>query len=256
MSELHPISLAIQEPPNGATFVAAGTATTVGVTLRGAIVATSFPDPAALHRTWYSSLQGDVGRADVVSATLAVGSHILTYTAKDKDDATVPQNQLADLYRSVEHMGAAGGPPNPPPASGPPCVVHVFVANMVAPAPATTTLSVAAPVLEAQAPIQWAQFPDFLQPDPVYQAVNRVRYRWIFRRVSPAGGPIELNTQNGAALRLLPSDGTVPVSRLRYTGTLPGTLVVGQAYTVTLRVEDLQNSAVGHEVTRTVTVVA
>jgi hypothetical protein len=256
MSELHPISLAIQAPSNGSTVVAAGTATTVAVTLRGSIVATTFPNPAALTRTWYSSLQSELGRADVVNASLAAGSHIVTYTVKDKNDSGVPPAQLAALYQSVEHIGTAGGPPNPPPASGPPCVIHVFAANMVAPAPTTTTLSMATPMLEAQAPLQWAQFPALTQPDPNYHAVNRLRYRWIFRRVSPAGSPVELNTQGGAALKLLAANGTIPVARLHYTGSLPNTLVVGQAYTVTLRVEDLQNSAVGHEVTRTVTLVA
>jgi hypothetical protein len=255
MSTLAPISLVIQAPTHRQSFVGAGVATSVNVTLRGAITATTFPNPAALLRTWYSSLQGSIGTTDIVSVDLAVGSHIITYTAKDKSDVGVPPAQLADLYRSVQHIGAAGGPPDPPPANGEPCVIHVLIANMLAPGAGVTTLSKSNPVLEAQAPLQWAKYPQYSEPDPNYHAVNQVRYRWFFQRVSPVGPVIELDVQGGNALRLQPPSGTLP-SRLRFMGALPAALVTGAAYTVRLRVEYQDNSALGHQVARVVTLVA
>ena len=257
MSTLEPISLVIQQPTHEQSFVGAGTATSVGVTLRGVITHTAFPNAAGLFRTWYSSLEGDVGQTDIVLRELSVGSHIITFMAKDKSDAGVPPEQLADLYQSVQHMGAAGGPPDPPPAHGNPCVIHVLIANMLAPSPGVTTLSKANPLLEAQAPLQWATYDQYLVPDPNYHAVNKVRYRWFFQRVSPVGPAIELDVQGGNALRLIaPSNTVVPPPRLRFIGALPAVLVIGAAYNITLRVEHRDHSALGHQVTRTVTMVA
>ena len=47
-----------------------------------------------------------------------------------------------------------------------------------------------------------------------------------------------------------------PPARLRYAGPLPAALVVGQQYTVTLRVEHMDDETQGHTATRTVTIVA
>ena len=257
MSTLEHISLVIQEPTHQQSFVGVGAAASVNVTLRGAITATSFPNPAALFRTWYSSLQGDVGHTDTVTAGLSVGSHIVTFTAKDKSDIGVPPEQLANLYKSVQHIGAAGGPPNPPSANGDPCVIHVLIANMLAPGVGVTTLSRSNPLLEAQAPLQWATYDQYVEPDPNYHAVNKVRYRWFLQRVSPVGPVMELDVQSGNALRLIaPSNTVLPPPRLRYIGAMPAALVIGAAYSVTLRVEHHDHSALGHQVTRVVTMVA
>ena len=164
MSDLKPITLRIQEPIHGQIFVATGAAATVTVTLRGEIIATAFPSPAALVRKWYSSLvDHPLGTTDQITAALPVGSHIITFTVKDKNEDGVPPAQLANLFKSVEHIGAAGGPPDPPPADGKPCVIHVLIANMLSPAkvPANSpppSLSKTGAVLEAQAPLQWGKY--------------------------------------------------------------------------------------------------
>ena len=143
---------------HGQVVVGAGAATTANVTLQGRIVATTFGNPAGLFRKWYSSLGKDVlGTSDQLVAPLAVGSHTITYTVKDKNEDGVPPAQLEALFKSVEHIGATGGPPDPPPADGRPCVVHVLIANMVAPLNGAN-LSKANAVLEAQAPLQWGKY--------------------------------------------------------------------------------------------------
>lgn len=259
MSTLEHIGLVIQEPTHQQSFVGTGTQTSVTVTLRGAITHTTFPNPAGLFRTWYSSLQGDVGQLDTVTAGLPVGSHIITFMAKDKSDAGVPPEQLADLYKSVQHIGAAGGPPEPPPANGDPCVIHVLIANMLSPvllpSPNVPDLSKSNPLLEAQAPLQWATYAEYLVPDPNYHAVNKIRYRWFFQRVSPVGAAIELDVQGHNALRLIPPNSSAQLPRLRFIGELPAALITGTAYNVTLRVEHRDNSALGHQMTRMVTIV-
>ena len=173
VSTLEHISLVIQAPTHQQSFVGVGTETSVDVTLRGAITHTTFPNPAGLFRTWYSSLQSDVGHTDTITVGLSVGSHIMTFTAKDKSDMGVLPEQLATLYKNVQHIGAAGGPPNPPPDGGAPCVIHVLVANMLAPGAGVTTLSRSNPVLEAQAPLQWATYDRYVEPDPNYHAVTK-----------------------------------------------------------------------------------
>ena len=254
MSTLAPISLVIHTPTHEQSFVGTGAVTSIDVTLQGEITATAFPNPAALFRTWYSSLQGSIGHTDTVTVGLQVGSHIVTYMAKDQSEEGVPPAQLADLYKGVQHIGAAGGAPEPPPANGDPCVVHVLLANMLAPGAGVTTLSKSNAVLEAQAPVQWAKYDQYTELDPSYHAVNKLRYRWLFQRLSPPQPVIELEVQGGKALRLIaPSDTVAPPPRLRFTGALPATLTIGATYAVTLRVEHQDNSALGHQIARVVT---
>ena len=153
MAELNPIDLQIDQPVHGQIVVGSGAATTVNVPLAGRIVATSSANAAALFRKWYSSLAADpLGTSDQLTASLAAGSHTITYTVKDQNEDGVPAGQLEALFKSVTHMGAGGGPPDPPPADGRPCVVHVLVANLLTPAN-NANLSKANAVLEAQAPL-------------------------------------------------------------------------------------------------------
>ena len=259
MAELNSITLEIQQPLHGQVVVGAGVATTANVALQGHIVATTFGNPPGLFRKWYSSLGKDVlGTSDQLVAPLAVGSHTITYTMKDKNEDGVPPAQLEALFKSVEHIGATGGPPDPAPADGRPCVVHVLIANMVTPANGAN-LSKANGVLEAQAPLQWGKYVDgagvYPERDPAYTAVNKVRYRWFFTRVNPPGARIELDVQGGNAMVLVPPASNSEVPRLRYSGALPPGVVVGQQYVVTLRVEHADDATQGHEVARTVMIV-
>ncbi len=281
MSELHQIGLAIQQPVHEQVFVGVGSATTVTVPLRGSVVATTFPNPAALFRKWYSNLATDpLATTDQASAALAVGSHVITYTVKDKNEDGVPSAELEALFNSIEHVGASGGPPQPPPADGRPCVIHVLIANILAPAEGAV-LSKAGAILEAEAPLQWGKYvedtpndapPDQRRPaveyperDPAYHAVNKLHYRWSFQRLAGADAPIHLGAQAENVMVLIPPHRALqnpavpqvdPPPRLRYKGPLPAALVAGQQYTVTLRVEHIDNPAQGHAVSRTVTIVA
>lgn len=259
MVELHPIGLEIQQPLHEQVVLGAPAATTANVALQGTVVATTFGNPAGLFRKWYSSLGKDVlGTSDQLVVPLAVGSHTITYTVKDKNEDGVPAAQLEVLFKSVEHIGATGGPPEPPPADGRPCVVHVLIANMVTPLNGAN-LSKANAVLEAQAPLQWGKYVDgaavYPERDTAYAAVNKVRYRWFFTRVNPPGARVELDVQGGNAMVLVPPASGGEVPRLRYSGALPPAVVVGQQYVVTLRVEYADDAAQGHETARTVTVV-
>lgn len=265
MGELNRIGLRIVEPAHGRVFVAVGAATTVSVPLRGEIVATTFPHPAALFRTWYSSLGADpLGTADQATASLPVGSHVIAYVVKDRNEVGVPPNQLEALFKSVEHIGAAGGPPDPPPADEKPCVVHVLAASILVPPNAQNpTVSKGNAILEAQAPLQWGKYVQgagaYPDRDPAYHKVNKVRYRWFFTRLNPAGPRIELDVQGGNAMTLIPPHDDPPPKvdpppRLRYAGPLPAALVVNQQYMLTLRVEHADNPDQGHEMSRTVTI--
>jgi len=269
MSALNPISLAIRQPVHAQSFVATGAATTVTVPLRAEIVATTAAAPAALFRKWYSNLAAEpLGALDQINAVLSVGSHTITYTVKDKNEDGVLPAQLEPLFKSIEHFGATGGPPVPPPADGKPCVIHVLVANLLTPVN-LGNLSKASAVLEAEAPLPWGKYVKdaFVYPerDPNYHATNKVRYRWFFRRIAPAGPVLELDVQGGNAMTLIPPHPASaapplpkvdPPPRLRYSGALPAAVVVGQQYSVTLRVEHADTPAQGHEVSRTVTIVA
>jgi hypothetical protein len=120
------------------------------------------------------------------------------------------------------------------------------------------TLSKSAPVLEAQAPLQWATYPAYTAKNPDYHAVNKVQYRWLFRPVAtPPSSNVELDLAGDTLLQLIPPATSGEVPRLRYTGSLPDSLVtVGNSYIVTLRVQELGTNAMGHEVARTVTMTA
>jgi hypothetical protein len=149
------------------------------------------PPSAVLHFRWYSSLPNAPGgppplvrppdldkvalapqsTARECTASLLVGSQAITLAVKD-----APGDAEADL-KTVRHAGSTGGDPKAPS----PCVVHVLVADSRVPAPSTA----ATPVTANRAAGLWAQAPPSW-PDPAYQALNRLVYRWSFR---PASGP-------------------------------------------------------------------
>ncbi len=265
MTTLTEVQLRINVPPGQETTVAgAGVQTAVSVTLTGEVLSTGH---GTLYLKWYSSLQSELAMAPMpetgprswtITAALPVGSHVVTLTAQDKSDAGVDPADLGALYKSMEHMGSAGGPPPPPPLAGDPRIVHVLVANMVSPAPGTLTLSKSAPLLEAQAPLQWARYPAYTEKDPEYHTVNRVRYRWFFRpAAAPPASDVELDLGGDSLLQLIPPAASGEVARLRVMGSLPDALVtVGGSYRVTLRVQHRDNDGMRHEVSRVVSIVA
>ena len=122
------IQLRIIEPQNGTAFPGVSS-----VHLRGSLESSGHHP---LFYKWYSSLNAPIDPANTAlnqpgdnpldfAATLKLGSHVITFTAKD-----TPSDSQADL-RSAQDMGMAGRH-LPPPAV--PCVIHVLLANMVAPA--------------------------------------------------------------------------------------------------------------------------
>jgi hypothetical protein len=257
------VTLAILNPAHNALIV--GPAAAAAVQLQGQVTDSA---PATLFYKWYDSLYSPAGissAADApkaalnfpnhgpaalnfpVPASLAIGSHTITLTAKD-----VEGDSLAEV-ESVQEAGMAGGPAADNVAS--PCVIHVLVATMLAPAISgpVPTLGKAGSTLEAQAPLKWS--------DANYQAVNRVRFRWRFE--PPGGGapvaglpPLAAGeaaiAQFQQQLHFGPPDGGHLVPFVRYQGPLPAELVVGNSYRLVLRVEDTNPPHTGHEVSRLV----
>lgn len=198
------------------------------------------PGPAGLFFKWYSSLSPDpLSTVLDFTASLKTGSHIITFTAKDVAGDSVP-----DL-KSVQRAGFAGGPT----IAQTPCIVDVFLANMVLPAADGDVLSKAAATLSVEVPAAWGH--------PDYQAVNHLQFRWRFAPAGPPagrpGGELVPAANQVTFREVQQSDpgGTPP--QLIYTGPLPAALATGN-YTITLRVEDTQDNSTGHEVSRTVAV--
>ena len=244
------IQLRIIEPQNGTAFPGVSS-----VHLRGSLESSGH---RPLFYKWYSSLNAPIDPANTAlnqpgdnpldfAAALKLGSHVITFTAKD-----TPSDSQADL-RNAQDMGMAGGPPSPPPAV--PCVIHVLLANMVAPAHDGDQLSKTG-TLRAEAPYKWGRKrPDgSIENDPDYHLINRIAYRWIF---TPSGAPAGRATGNLALNAddltfFLPGQvSNVPVVQYHGGLPLPGPNDLG-TYTVTLRVEDAQNPATGHQVDRQV----
>lgn len=234
------VKLAILEPQNGQRFV--GPSQT-NVRMRGNVLSAGH---GTLHYRWYGGASGALNTPSDnpldLTKPLAVGSHVLTFTAKDK-----PGDAVEDL-KAVREAGMAGGPPEEGVEA--PCVVHVFVAEIVEPA-AGAPLSRAGGTLTAVAPEQWGKLVDLKDPDSGYEPngdyheVNRIRYRWRFQPSGPPAG--RASGELVPSVQQLAFDVTEddpPV--VRYQGPLPGGLGSG-SYTLTLRVEDKGGPAVGHE---------
>jgi hypothetical protein len=243
------VALQILEPANGATFTGPAP-----VRLRGQMT----PVPGVtLFPKWYSSLEApnppgspipDGGSPLDFTTPLGTGTHVISFTVKD-----VAGDDKASL-QTVTHAGMAGGPVTSQNPSG--CLIHVFTAEIVAPA-LNATVSKAAPALTAVAPRAWGRRigqTSTYEPDQDYHARNQLRVVWRFAPFgAPAGRASALLTPALAELRFDPAAGPKPV--VVYTGTLPGALGTG-AYDMTLRVEFIANPAVGHEATRRVSLTA
>lgn len=250
------VNLAILEPQHQAKLTGV-----TKVRLRGNVLSTGH---RPLFFKWYSSLNipsdpNNPALKDLTNnppqnpldfeTSLKVGSHVLTFTAKD-----VPSDSLNNL-KTAQDAGMAGGPP---PAAKTPCLIHLFLASMIAPNPIapTPTLSKASSLLEAEAPVQWGRKKEGIniyEPNPDYHQINQIRYRWRFTPLgTPAGRPSADLVPTGEQLTFDPT-GAVPL--VRYQGALPGVLAIGN-YTLTLRVEDIKDSSVGHEISRNVVITA
>jgi hypothetical protein len=176
------------------------------------------PDPvadSALHRP--SNPETEVAKP------LEVGTHVLTFTAKD----VVGEDQTA--IAAVTEAGMAGGPVGTPS----PCLVTVLTATLLEPS-MTTNLSKAGVTLAAKAPVNWDQLD--------YQAGNRVGFAFKF-----SSGSTEVLFTPGT----LVFEGDPEPPKVRYTGPILDTdldadLVPG-AYQLRARVFDLQNTGDGHE---------
>jgi hypothetical protein len=222
------VEVTIVGPADGATSVGGGP---VALTGRLGDRPVELAD-VTLYCRWYSSefratntrfsLNADALTDPEVafSAGLGVGSQAITLGVSDqrKEDKTA-QND-------TRHGGVAGG------AVGPKrCIVHVFRA-VPRPPIAGEPLSKAESTLEADGPLHW--------PEPDYQAMNRLRYRWLFEP-NPADG------RKSGELVPAPDDLTADAagdpSIVRYVGPLPDLDLGG--YTMRLRVEDLRDPAVG-----------
>jgi hypothetical protein len=157
------VKLQILEPADGQTFEGTG-----NVHMRGAVID---GQTGPLFFKWHSNLApAPIGTTLDFVPTLGLGSHTVFFVAKDRFG-----DGIADL-KAVKEAGMAGGPEK----AEHPCRIHVFLANIVRPAPPPATLSIANGTLEAAAPSQWAS--------EDYQAVNKIRYRWLFASGSEITG--------------------------------------------------------------------
>lgn len=228
------VNLRIDEPANGSNVIGA-----VAVRLRGTLLSSGHP---VLFYKWYSSELAPPDTAPYDASIPVVGSNpldfqvklppgspqVITLAAKD-----VAGDSAADAAK-VKNAGMAGGPATS--GNPAPCMVHVFIANIVAPA-SGATLSKANATLVAQAPWNWA--------DAKYQAINELQHRWKF---APQGAPAgRQSAEFVPAPNQLAFKYEKPVSKLTFKGALPAGLATGN-YSLALRVENKANPAVGHEV--------
>jgi hypothetical protein len=239
------VQLAIIEPQNGQRFLGAQASS---VRLRGELLSSGH---GTLYYRWYSSQAGALNEASDdhfdFTKPLAVGSHVLTFTTKDV------QGDGREDIEAVQHAGMAGGPPEDGVVA--PCVVHVFIAEMVG-VSAGQNLSRANSTLLAVAPKQWGKHIDPERPELGYELngdynkVNKIRYRWRFRPSGPPEGRASGDLVQSTDLTFGPHPDNDDLLIVRYNGPLPAGLGTGN-YTLALRVEELvENSNVvtpGHE---------
>jgi hypothetical protein len=254
------IELTIVQPSAPDTVIVGAAAS--AVSLAAAIAAPLPPELAgvALFYRWYSSLfraakdrysLNVVGLSDPSQpfvAPLKVGTHVITFAASDQSGETDAAQE------QTRHGGVTGGSQGPSRR-----LVHALVANPVNPSPSPAlpipTLPRQSSTLEAEAPLQWGRKignTNNYEPNPDYHAINRIRYRWRF---TPLGGPAGRDAADLVpSLDQLEFDPGPPADLrpvVRYQGPLPDALDTGN-YTLTLRVEDVNNDAAGHDISRPV----
>jgi hypothetical protein len=251
---LQKVLLNINSPGHQVPFTAVGTDQVINVAFAGTTVSTDHGGTPLFHK-WYSSLAAEIGAGEAISEELRVGSHVITFSAADQDDTSVPKEDLEELYASVAHMGYAGGAPLPEsdPDNPGPVVIHVFIANMLAPDGDAANLSESAPDLRAEVPLQWAEYPDFLDPDPTYHANNKLQYRWTLSNLTDGTQPEVVVAEE--QLTFNETDEDNEYAWLGYNQPLTA-LVVGDTYRVALRVQDATNPLVGHTVSRDLVIIS
>lgn len=237
-----PVPLTITAPAHGGAVVAGAP-----VALRAEAVA---PGGVVLQHRWWSTLPtdppaphpGDPPDLDLVaiatgleaSVRLSPGSHVLTVSSKDQVGDDV------DSLRAVQHAGTTGGAPPDAPA---PCVLHVAGAGVLLPADGRVSRALG---VAALAPPLW--------PEPAYQALNALRYRWTFRPAAGADVVVEPPPQD-----LVFAPGTEEAQPFLPPPPLPPRVSSGPltlppgAYALTLRVTA---GDAADEASRPVTVVA
>lgn len=242
------LTLEITEPKHGTVFMG-----NAPVTFKGRLVGSA---PGPVFYKWYLPDGVDTYTSAQVTAALGTGTHLITFTAKD-----VPTDSKDDLAKAKLVLMTGGGPD-----LDTPCVIHVLYAQMIWSSAAPYRLSKAGARLQALAAGKWGRKNNGgYDVDVDYQKINRLRYRWRF---TPQGDPP--NRKSG---EIVPEDKTPlpfavvddandikdgqPVKKavVYYQGALPADLSPGN-YTLTLRVEDRQDSSKGHEVSQMVEIIA
>ena len=244
------VGLEIVEPEHDTPFVGNGSATFIG----GITALPEELDTVPLYYRWYSSLfPADKDRysingaaltdpADPFPTTLGLGTHVITLAAVDRAGETD-----ADL-EAIQHGGVTGGSDGDTQ-----CLVHVFIANLIAPLN-EADLSRALSVLEAAAPSSWGQATDtagLYELNDLYHEVNRLRYRWEFVPVGPPAGRATIDFIPDIDEYTFDPDTDPITPRIRYAGALPAAL--DAAYTLNLHVEDIEGALGGDQASISVT---
>jgi hypothetical protein len=236
------VEMEITEPAHDNGFTGTG-----DVTFRGAL--TAMPAElkgVPLYYRWYSSLfPAEKGRYSMNPAPLAhpgdgwtadldalgLGTHVISLAALDQ-----PGETDADL-EAVNHGGMTGGSDG----DGA-CVIHVFVAVMIAPGDGDA-VSRRRAVLEARAPALWGKRSDdtgHFEPNDDYHALNRLRYRWEFRPIGPPPGRRVVDVvPDVGELTFIPEKDPL-LTRVQYTGRLPSR--IDGRYWLILHVEDVDEA--------------
>jgi hypothetical protein len=242
------LSLSIVQPKDGTRVV--GTST---LAFEGKVMG---QPPSTLYYKWYLPDNGNYTTAKF-DVWPGVGTHIVTFTAKD-----VPTDSPADIANAKLVLMAGGEEKIENVQS--PCIVHVFFARIVWSGNAPYKLSKANSRLQALTPMKWATLegefnkdnPDANKyvTDAQYQKINRLRYRWWFTPQAQ-GATVNFEPALNFAFAVDARDSNKKVPVLYYQGKLPDTLIPGN-YRLTLRVEDKQDGAFGHEAADNVEIVA
>jgi hypothetical protein len=224
-------TLQITQPANGTVIVGSAP-----VTFAGRINGTT---PGTMYFKWYLPDGVDTYTSAQISTAPGVGSHVVTFTAKD-----VPTDSFEDLKKAKLVLMTGGGPD-----LDTPCIIHVLNARLIWSSAAPYKLSKANARLQAQAAGKWGKKNNGgYDVDAAYQTVNRLRYRW---RLTPQGDPPNRKVMDFQELALQfavvddANESSVKKAVVFYQGALAVDL--GQ-YMLTLRVEDKQDTSKFHEV--------